>query len=133
MRDTVPIRVVIAGGRDFDIERNTRYLTLFVETMRLWLAQHRAPITIGSGTARGADTAGIILAREKAFPLKKFPADWDRFGKSAGYRRNEQMAEWGTHLIAFWDGESRGTQHMIDLATRYGLDVTVVNYADDQT
>lgn len=66
--------------------------------------------------------------------MLKFQADWDRYGKSAGYRRNAEMAKFASEegnkgvLIAFWDGESRGTKNMIDLAKRYGLKVHVVNY-----
>ena len=46
----------------------------------------------------------------------------------AGYLRNKQMAEYADALIAFWDGESKGTKHMIDLAKKNGLKVRIVNY-----
>lgn len=48
-------------------------------------------------------------------------ANWEKHGKSAGYKRNQEMANVSTHLIAFWDGKSRGTKHMIDIAKRDGL------------
>ena len=66
--------------------------------------------------------------------LKKFPANWDLYGKRAGYIRNEQMAKYAMSdnsygvLIAFWDGKSRGIKHMIDLANKYGLEIHIVNY-----
>ena len=81
---------------------------------------------IVSGTARGVDQLGEEYAKRNDLAVKKFPADWDRFGKSAGYKRNKQMAEYANALVAFWDGRSRGTKHMIDLAKAAGLSVSVI-------
>lgn len=78
-----------------------------------------------SGTARGADQLGEWWAELHNIPVKKFPAKWHEFGKSAGYRRNAEMAEYADALIAIWDGESRGTEHMINLANKAGLSVRV--------
>jgi hypothetical protein len=58
----------------------------------------------------------------------RFPANWDRHGKAAGGIRNTAMANYGTHLIAFWDGESPGTRDMIAKAKRAGLKVLVIRY-----
>jgi hypothetical protein len=85
-------------------------------------------VEIVSGTAAGADTLGERYAQEKGYEVKKFPAQWDLYGKSAGYKRNQQMAEYADGLIAFWDGKSRGTKHMIDIATNKGLKVRVIRY-----
>lgn len=83
------------------------------------------PTTVISGTAKGADRLGEAWAAEHDVPCERYPADWDRHGKSAGYRRNERMAECADALIALWDGQSRGTKHMIDIAKRNGLLVRV--------
>ena len=56
------------------------------------------------------------------------PADWNRLGRAAGPIRNEEMAEVSDALIAFWDGKSRGTKSMIEIARRKGLQVAVVRY-----
>jgi glycerophosphoryl diester phosphodiesterase len=56
-----------------------------------------------------------------------FPAEWDKYGKSAGYRRNEQMAQYAEVLVAFWDYNSPGTRHMINLAKQYNLEVHVID------
>ena len=79
-----------------------------------------------SGTARGADQLGERYSDENGIPKKQFPADWDKYGKSAGYKRNTEMAKYADALIAFWDGESRGTKHMIDLAKQHNLKTRVV-------
>ena len=76
----------------------------------------------------GKTTFSKKYAQEKGYEIHRFPADWDSFGKSAGYIRNEQMAQNADALVAFWDGQSRGTKHMIDLAHKYRLLVRVKKY-----
>lgn len=78
-----------------------------------------------SGCARGADKAGEQYADIMRLPVWRFPADWQTHGKSAGYKRNQEMAEKADALIAIWDGESKGTKHMIDIATKKGIPVYV--------
>lgn len=73
------------------------------------------------GMARGVDLLGREWALRNSVLVKEMPADWNRFGKSAGYKRNVQMAEVADALIAIWDGVSRGTKHMIDIAKNKGL------------
>lgn len=81
-----------------------------------------------SGGARGADRLGEAYAKNNGIELLIMKADWDKFGKSAGYRRNEDMAKVGNALIAIWDGESRGTMHMIEIAKRAGLPVFIKEF-----
>ena len=81
--------------------------------------------TVVSGTARGADQLGEQWADMFDIPVDQYPAQWDVFGKSAGYVRNETMARNAEALIAVWDGKSRGTKHMIDLAYKYNRKVFV--------
>lgn len=91
-------------------------------------------IRIVSGTARGADKLGEQFAQTAHYEISRFPAEWNTYGKSAGYRRNAEMAKFASKngnigvLIAFWDGKSRGTKHMIDLVRKYRLRVHVVTY-----
>jgi len=83
---------------------------------------------IVSGMAKGADLLGEKYATENNYPITKFPADWDKYGKSAGYKRNSQMADYADGLIAFWDGKSKGTKSMIDLAKNKGIEIRIVKY-----
>ena len=82
-----------------------------------------------SGGCRGVDTIAERFCKLHGYPIKVFNADWATYGKRAGYLRNKQMAEYaaetGGSLIAFWDGKSRGTKMMIELATQNKLDVQV--------
>lgn len=94
----------------------------------VYRAIEEAPFTPGivvSGTARGADTFGEMWASDHGRVVKRFPANWDLHGRSAGYRRNEEMAQNAEALIAVWDGKSPGTKHMIDLANKRGLRIYI--------
>lgn len=79
-----------------------------------------------SGTARGADRAGERVAKKLGIPVRKMPANWDKFGKSAGYRRNEDMANVAEACIVITNG-SKGSGHMIDIAKKKGLQLYVKN------
>ncbi|MCB1865796.1 MAG: DUF2493 domain-containing protein [Chromatiales bacterium] len=83
------------------------------------------PTVVLSGRAAGADRLGEIWAKSHGVPLELYPANWQEYGKSAGYRRNVQMARKAEALIALWDGSSPGTKHMIQTATENGLKVYV--------
>lgn len=115
-------KVIVAGSRGFsDLQ--------LLETKLDFLLDERLPkVEIVSGTARGADQLGERYAEDRELPVKRFPAQWHRYGRSAGYRRNVQMAEYADALVAFWDGKSRGTQHMIDVAQKYGLEIRIIRY-----
>lgn len=114
------MRTIIAGSRDcLDFE-------ILLETIG------KVPWEITSvvcGMARGADLLGRNLALEAGLDMHEFPADWKGLGKSAGYRRNEQMAEFAEACIVLWDGESRGSKHCLNLcAEKYKLPTVVYRY-----
>ena len=117
-------KVIIAGSRGFSNYK------LLKEKCNEYLREKRKEynIIIISGGARGADTLGEKYAQDEGFSLEVFPANWNKFGKSAGFKRNEQMAEFADALIAFWDGKSHGTKHMIEIMENKKLLVRVVNY-----
>lgn len=78
-----------------------------------------------SGGAEGVDLIGEDWATKKGIPIKRFDPDWKLFGKQAGKVRNTQMARYADRLVAFWDGKSPGTKHMIETAEVLGLEVIV--------
>ena len=114
-------KVIIAGGRNFN---DYRKLCLFCDNA----LSKKSEVEIVSGTANGADKLGEKYADERKLSISQFPANWDKYGKSAGYKRNSQMAKYADALIAFWDGKSKGTKHMIDLANREKLKVKIVYF-----
>ena len=112
------MRIIIAGGRDFNdyklLERecNRIFINLAQEgCFPVSVNESRKFIEIISGTANGADKFGEKFAQDYKLKVKRFPADWDEFGKRAGYVRNAQMAEYAKEdngvLIAFWNGIDR--------------------------
>jgi len=117
-------KLIVAGGRDF-----ADYDLLSAE---LFALAENAPegverIAIVCGMARGADALGYQFARNESATVYKFPADWDTHGKAAGYKRNQQMAEFSDGLLAFWNG-SNGTAHMIKCMERLNKPVRIVRY-----
>lgn len=115
-------RVIIAGSRSFSNYEllKEHCLSLLQEKRRT----HR--VIIVSGHAHGADTMGERFAKEQGLTIELHPAKWRALGKAAGMIRNAEMARASDALIAFWDGRSRGTAHMISFARRRGLEVSVV-------
>ena len=115
-------RIIVAGSRTFnDYKALKRVLDHYIVGVN-------EAVTIISGGARGADALAERYAWERCIPFECYPANWKKYGLAAGPIRNEQMAANGDALIAFWDGKSRGTKHMIETATRRGLAVLVVYY-----
>lgn len=113
-------KVIIAGSRNFADYTRLRY-----ECDRL-LADKNAThnIIIISGTANGADKLGERYALEHGYELKRFEADWEHYGKSAGPIRNNQMAREADLVICFWNGKSKGTENLISVANK--LDVELI-------
>ena len=91
------------------------------------LETYRPKITlVVSGAARGADSLGEQWAKQNGIGTKVFPADWDKYGKRAGFIRNEDIIKNSDCVIAFWDGESRGTAHSISLCEKYNKPYKIV-------
>lgn len=106
------MRLIIAGSRsikDYTVLCNAIAQNDFVNVEE-----------VVSGCARGVDKLGERWASEQNLPVKRMRANWGRFGQAAGQYRNWEMAEYADGLLALWDGESRGTLHMIDCMKRLG-------------
>ena len=106
------MKVVIAGSRDFE-----NYHLVEEAVIR----SHFDVSVVLSGGARGIDRLGIAFARNHNFQAQIFVPEWKRFGKSAGMIRNRQMATAADAVIAIWDGKSKGTRNMIELASKLRL------------
>jgi hypothetical protein len=81
--------------------------------------------TVVSGGALGVDRLAESLAIAAGKRFQAFPADWARYGKSAGMRRNHDIVSASDEVFAFWDGKSRGTKATIEMARRAGKPVHV--------
>jgi len=124
------MRIIIAGSRSFD-----NYGMLKEKCLYAISESSCTNIEIVSGGAKGADQLGEWFANEFHYPLKIFKADWS-IGKSAGYLRNVEMAKYASEnpgngmCILFWDGLSKGTKSMKDIAEKYNLNTFVFNFEE---
>ena len=78
--------------------------------------------------AKGAGTLGIRYAEEHKLTMVLSPANWKKYHRMAGILRNMNMLVTATHLVAFWDGKSHGTKHMIEIAKAKGIPVWIFDY-----
>lgn len=138
------LRVIIAGSRCFgsftilEKECHKIFKSLAEEGYLSGnVKKDCSNMEIISGTANGADRLGEAFALKYGIEVKRFPAQWHKYGKSAGYVRNNIMAQYAAKsdelgvLIAFWDGKSKGTKMMIDLAKKNNLKVFVIDIDDE--
>lgn len=134
--DMKPVRLIIAGGRDFaDSSVMEHAVFRFIQEIGYYeenTAFDRLEIVLGGQKNKdgspSADELGSRLADRYGIQKKTFPADWDTHGKAAGPIRNSEMAAYATHCICFWDCESRGTHDMIKKAKARGLPLKVIFY-----
>ena len=117
-------RVIIAGSSSFENE------TLFKQKCDYFLGSkiNSHKIIILSGTSMRTSHLISVYAKERSLIVEPHEADWDRYGKDAGYRSNEVMISNADALIAFWDGKGRMTGALTDAAKAKGIKVAVVLY-----
>ena len=104
--------IVVAGSRNYT---NYAQAKLFIKES-IEMFDNDCQLVFLSGGCRGADGLGEKFATENNYTIKYFPAEWEKYGKSAGPRRNKQMADIADLVICFWNGKSRGTKSMIKFA-----------------
>lgn len=97
-------------------------------TIAAELAKLGSGHTLAHGGARGADRLAGAVAAGLGWSVEVYPANWPKYGRSAGMIRNRQMLEEFKPdlVVAFWDGSSRGTANMIELARSAGVKVQSV-------
>lgn len=112
------MKIAVVGSREF---KNIQFIADIVSREFNLSTQD----ILISGGARGVDSIaeGCIDFLNKirtVNPVQKiiFLPDWNKYGKSAGFRRNELIINEAEKVIAFWDGKSKGTKHSIDLAIK---------------
>jgi len=110
------MKVAIVGSREF----------ARMERVNECVALLPSDSVVISGNARGVDRAAEEAARQRGLKVISLPAQWDKYGKSAGYRRNADIVKLADRVIAFWDGISKGTLHTINLAKQKGIPVEIV-------
>ena len=114
-------RIVIAGCRNFEnYELAKEFIDFCISNIK---KKHR--LIFVSGNCRGADMLGEQYAKENGYKIELYPANWEKYGKCAGPKRNEEMAQICDYVICFWDGKSRGTKSMIDYALKLNKPIKI--------
>jgi len=121
IRGIILKRIVVAGSRNYENYDEAK------EYIRSCLSQQDDGdvLIFVSGGCKGADMLGERYAKEFGYPIERYPAQWEQFGKAAGVKRNKKMAEISDFVICFWDGESRGTKSLIVCAEKLGKPVHI--------
>lgn len=117
---------LVAGSRTFN-DKKSLYATLD------FLLQNYKEIHIVAGEAKGADELAKQYAFDRNYLYHGFPADWNTFGKSAGYKRNIQMHKFIAQFqkrgcVCFWDGQSKGTAHNFELAKKLNTPLRIIRF-----
>lgn len=118
------MKLIVAGGRNF-IDTQVM-ITVLMDLVEKGKIDPNPELVCGM--ARGADILAFRLWKQENMQIHVFPAEWDKYGKSAGFRRNKEMGEFADAAVCFWDGNSKGTKHMIDIMNRLNKPVYVVRY-----
>ncbi len=115
-------RIVIAGCRDFnDYAIAKKHIDFYIKNIK-----NKYELVFVSGGCRGADMLGEHYARENNFQIERYKAEWRKYGKAAGPKRNEKMSLISDYVICFWDGKSKGTKSMIEAAKRYKKPLKII-------
>lgn len=115
-------KIIIAGGRDFDDYEAV------CKALDSLLSGIDDEVLIISGGAKGGDFLGERYAREHGLAVIVYSAVWEKYGPKQTQSRNEQMAAITDRLVAFWDGQSKGTDFLIQFMRQLGKPVDVFDY-----
>lgn len=122
-------RVLVCGGRNFNNREKLFRIMGELCDKYGWITEpsddgnYLPRVHVISGKARGADTLAIDWAVTNWCEFTEYPAEWDKYGKSAGYKRNTQMLVEGKpdYVVAFPGGA--GTRMMVTIAKKAGVPV----------
>lgn len=116
------MRLAVVGSR------NLTDFSLVCECLDRYHKIYGSDLVIISGGAKGADSLGALYARTKGLECVVHLPEWDKYGKSAGFRRNTTIWDDAQAGVAFWDGVSKGTSHSFDIAAKQGKELEIVTF-----
>ena len=120
MTDSVVRNILITGTRGWDD------FAAFEKAVNAYYNGPDAIRYVHGGCPSGADKLASMRSRIPGDSEAVYLADWDTHGKAAGFIRNTQMAKLSPEVcLAFWDGKSNGTRHMIEEAVKHGIPVRI--------
>lgn len=113
--------LAIVGSRGYD-----NYKEFYLE-LNVILKEHKIN-TFVSGGAKGADTMAEQYAKEHGIKILVLKPNWKKYGKKAGFLRNNEIIQKCDVVVAFWDGSSHGTKHSIQLAKKLSKPIKIIRY-----
>lgn len=123
------MKIAIVGSREF-VDYN-RFVILLKAVLPRFVNLKTSKFSFVSGGARGVDRMAEQFCEENEYECKVFKANWDLYGKSAGFIRNAEIVRESDLILAFWDGYSRGTLDTIQKATQTGKIVCIIGLGDE--
>ena len=109
------MKVAVIGSRGLQVEHLEDYIPEGVTE-------------IVSGGARGVDTNARNYALRHGLKLTEFLPEYGKYGRGAPLRRNIAIIEYADLVLAFWDGQSRGTKYVIDNCNKRNIPVAVYEF-----
>lgn len=116
--------LAVIGSRDF---ADYTLLCLVLDEYRKIYPE----ITFVSGGARGADRFAARYALSHGIEIQEILPKWDMYGKRAGFMRNSGIVAAADEVLAFWDGQSKGTQDSIKKAQQANKLLTIIDYTKE--
>ncbi len=127
------MRILITGSRDW-ADRNAVYAALHTEVELNWERGYDSDgvfvdwippkdfVLVHGACPTGADAIANDWAINAWCRIEAHPADWNKYGKAAGFRRNAEMVNLGADLcLAFIKNGSMGASHTAELAEKAGI------------
>lgn len=117
------MKVIIAGGSTFD---SIDYMNVCLDDMVDEIE------VVVSGRGYGADALAEVFAIRNGLDLELFPANWGKYGANAGYDRWVRVFETQNidQIILFWNGKSKGTKTLKELAKIYNVPCEMFYYEE---
>lgn len=116
-------KVAIVGGREYSSEEH--YAIVIREIQKVYRQEEVSAIV--SGGAMGSDTLAERFAHQFNVPMEIYPAEWGKYGKTAGFKRNSDIVREADVIFAFWNMKSSGTKDTVSKAKASGKPLYVVD------
>lgn len=116
---------MVCGSRSIE---DPLYIKKEIETLIADSNWDIKDITVIQGEAKGVDSIAKLWAEFRKLPINSYPADWKKYGKRAGFLRNEEMVKACDFCLIIWDGSSNGTKNDIDLCKKHNKPYKLVIY-----
>lgn len=114
-------KIIVAGCRNYtDYDEAKNFINFCIKDFK-----DKYSLCLLSGGCRGADLLGERFAIENNWQIKKYPAEWNKYGRAAGPIRNNKMVCDSDFIICFWDGKSKGTENLIKSAIKQGKSIKI--------